>query len=151
MWRITLVVPQKQRVLNLIPWGRKMSLPSPSLTFASLQDILGGQVQNELPMSHERPQLRKISKKDKEQIWKHFHAVWFFFRSKERQSLLEMFCWERKEGREIIKASNKCCPPASSPICLEIISKILNAAFHWTRIAWQVGDGGDKGRSNSEI
>ena len=150
MWRITLVVTQKQRVLRLTLPGtenpalflfkKEKTKKQKNHTLASLQDILSSQVQNELSVSHRRPQLRKISEANREQIWEHFHAVFFYFLAKEKQSLLELFCWQRREGREIIKASNRSCPPASSPICLKIISKILNAAFHWTRIAWRAGD-----------
>lgn len=57
-----------------------------------------------------------------------------------KQSLLELFCCQRKEGGEITKAHNSCRPPASTPSAQRSSPKHKNAR-PVSRTGWDGGWG----------
>lgn len=93
------MVPQTQRVLSLIPTCL-LPFSLNNLSFSLKYLNLSSQVQIDLLKPQERPQLRKMSKEDEEQIQKHFRAGFIFFLFSfqgKKQSLLELFVEKEEE------------------------------------------------------
>ena len=85
-------------------------------TLASLQDVLSSQVQNELSISHRRPQLRKISEAVSKSENTFMLSYFIFFQRKNNHCLS---CFVDKEGkverssRLVIEAALLPLPPSA--------------------------------------
>lgn len=83
-------------------------------TLVSLQDVLSSQVQHELPISHRRPQLRKVSTKKQRANLKTLSCCLIFFSFKGKNNHC-LSCFVAEEG-EVERSSRPAVDAALLPL-----------------------------------